>query len=210
MKEESGKRKRLMITSFFVLLTTAALLAGTVTAVPGAEVREVKRYAPAGPAPSAEFEVKLTINGELPLVVGIVETIPEGFGFVSTTHPSGQYEVSGQKVAFAVIDETEISYRVKAPSSGEGTFTGTWIDMLSEKEGSITDTPVIVGEGGSGAIREDTAPTTVASTTATPATASTPASEVPGFGTIFTALSLLIACLSVIMMRNEEGGGGVE
>ncbi len=157
MKKKSGRREKLMLLPFFALLVTAALLAGTVTTVQAAEVAGVMRYAPAGPAPLAEFDVRLAITGELPLVVGIVETIPEGFSFVSTKYD--HYDVSGQEVAFAVINTTEITYRVKAPSSGEGTFTGTWTDLLSENSGNIADTIVIVGGAGAGAIGDDTTST---------------------------------------------------
>jgi PGF-pre-PGF domain-containing protein len=80
---------------------------------------------------------------------------------VSTT--CEHYQISGQKVAFAVIDETEITYRVKAPSSGDGTFTGEWVDLLvltteleegKERWETIADTIVIVGGGGAGTIEE--------------------------------------------------------
>jgi PGF-pre-PGF domain-containing protein len=166
LKKKSGRLEKIVLLLLFVLFVTSAFLAGTVTAVQGAEVEGVTRYAPAGPAPSAEFDVRLTITGEVPLVVGLVETIPEGFRFVSTTYE--HYEDSGQEVAFAVINTTEITYRVEAPSSGEGTFTGTWTDMLSENKGSIADTIVIVGGGGAGAI-EDDATSTPTPTPAAPA-----------------------------------------
>jgi hypothetical protein len=219
-KKKGGRR--LLTVLLFVLLTTAASLAGMVTAVQGAEVEGVTRYTPAGPVPGAEFEVKLTITGELPLVVGIVETVPAGFDFVSTT--SDHYEISDQEVAFAVIDETEITYWVKAPSSGEGSFTGTWIDMLSDSEGSIADTIVIVGGGGTGAIGVETpmptpavttttpvttpkpSPTATATATATATPAALPASEIPGFEAILAAVSLLIACLFVVMWRTKGEG----
>lgn len=153
MRGKSKMRKRWMLSPFFMPLATAALLAGTVTAAKAAEVREVKRYAPAGPAPGAEFEVRLRITGELPLVVGIVETIPSGFKIPEEGEDERPFvNVSGQKVFFAAINVAEIKYRVKAPSSGEGTFSGTWIDMLSENEGGIADTIVMVGGGGAGAI----------------------------------------------------------
>jgi hypothetical protein len=171
--EKRGK-KRWKILTLLLLLATAAFLAGTVTAVPSTD--GVTRSAPANPVPGAEFDVKLTISGERPLVVGIVETIPEGFDFVSTSHPSDQYDVSGQKIAFAVINET-----------------GTWIDMLSQKEGSIA---------GTGGIEEGSTPT--------PTPATTPTPEVPGFETFFTALTLVIAGLFVVLLRNKEEGGRVE
>ncbi len=186
---------RCKILTLLLFLATAAFLAGTVTAVPGTD--GVTRSAPADPVPGAEFDVKLTISGERPLVVGIVETIPEGFDFVSTSHTPDQYDVSGQKIVFAVINETEILYRVKASSSGLDTFTGTWIDMLSQKEGSIA---------GTGGIEEGSTPTP----TPTPTPATTPTPEVPGFETFFTALTLVIAGLFVVLLRNKEEGGRVE
>lgn len=209
MKKKRGKCERALRVLLFTF-TATALLVGTVTAVTHAEVESVTRYAPVGPAPDEEFEVTLRITGELPLVVGIVETIPSGFSFVNTTHPAGNYSVSGQKVAFAVINETEIKYRVKAPSSGEGTFKGTWVDMLSENEGSIADTIVIVGGGGAGAIEAPAVtPTPTPSVTTptpviTPSPTPTPASKVPGFEAIPAAVSLVVAGLVVVRKRRKR------
>jgi hypothetical protein len=183
--EKRGKM-RWKILTLLLFLATAALLAGTVTAVPGTD--GVTRYAPADPIPGAEFDVKLTISGERPLVVGIVETIPEGFDFVSTSHPPDQYDVYGQKIVFAVINETEILYRVKASSSGLGSFTGTWIDMLSDKEGTIRYITDIVGADS--AVEEGPTPMLVVTTPTT-------TSEMPGFGHIFAIVSFLIAYIFV-------------
>ncbi|MBN1762375.1 MAG: hypothetical protein JW878_04770 [Methanomicrobia archaeon] len=194
IKRENKSEKSLTALLLCMLLATAAFISGTVTVAQGAEVNEVTRYAPASHASGAEFEVKLTITGELPLVVGIVETIPEGFRFVSTM--CEDYEVSGQDIAFVVVNEKEITYRVTAPSSGEGTFSGTWIDMLSDKEGNITDTT--------------TPPVTTPKPNPTATPAATPRSEVPGFEAIFTAIALLITCLLVCMWGGKEEGGSVE
>ena len=199
--EKRGK-KSWKILALLLFLATAAFLAGTVTAVPSTD--GVTRSALANPVPGAEFDVKLTISGECPLVVGIVETIPEGFDFVSTSHLSDQYDVSAQKIAFAVINKTEVVYRVKASSSGLGTFTGTWIDMLSHKEGAIRDITDVVGAGST--IEEEPTPmqvvTTPTSKMAQSPTAA-PTSEVPGFEPIFTIVSFLIAYLFVF-----RGKGG--
>jgi PGF-pre-PGF domain-containing protein len=148
-KSRNGKRKGLMPLSLFVLLAIAALLAGTVTAVQGAEAESVTREVES-PLSGEVFWVTLTINGELPLVVGIVETIPSGFSFPSSGVSTTPYSVSGREIAFAVIDEKEIKYKVIAPSSGEGTFTGTWADincpLSKEKDIEIgSDSDVIVG-----------------------------------------------------------------
>jgi PGF-pre-PGF domain-containing protein len=166
MKKMKVRQKGFVRSSLVLLALAAVLLVVTVTAAQGAEGGGVTRYAPAGPAPNAEFDVTLTMNGDPPLVVGVVETIPEGFSFVSTT--CEHYRVTGQDVAFSIINKKEITYRVQAPSRGEGTFTGTWVDLLSEHEGTIGETIVIVGGGGgAGATRDGTGVT--GASTPTPA-----------------------------------------
>ena len=195
--------RRWKILTLLLLLTTAAFLAGTVTAVSGTE--GVTRSAPADPVPGAEFEVKLTISGERPLVVGIAETIPDGFDFVSTSHPADQYAVSGQKIVFAVINETEITYRAKASSSGLGSFTGTWIDMLSQKEGSIRDVTDVIGDDST--IEEGPTPLSVVATPTSrmkQSLTATPGSEVPGFESIFTIVSFLIAYIFVFRCKGGD------
>jgi len=167
MKEKKGKCERAMLVLLFTLAATA-LLAGTVTAVTHTEVESVTRYAPASPAADEEFEVTLRISyAKLPLVVGIVETIPEGFKFPSSDVSTTPYKDSGQKISFAAIDEKEIKYKVIAPSSGEGTFTGEWVDLLvlspeleEGKERWHTVAPeggtlVEIGGGGAGAKEEE-------------------------------------------------------
>lgn len=132
MKKKTGKYERAMLVLLFVLAATA-LLAGTVTAVTHTEIESVTRTIPDVVEPDAEFEVTLTISyNELPVVVGIVETIPEGFRFVSTTHPF--CEQSDSDISFAVIARSEtvseIKYRVVAPSSGRGSVKGEFVDLL--------------------------------------------------------------------------------
>ncbi|MGC9444161.1 MAG: hypothetical protein ACP5E9_04425 [Candidatus Methanospirareceae archaeon] len=179
-----------------LILVSSALFANTIGAVQGADVSGVRLSVLHDPAPGAEFEVTLTVDGEPPLVVGIRETIPEGFGFVSTTCKN--YEVSGQEIVFVVMDETVMSYRVTAPASGTGTFTGTWIDLLGEGEGSVAATTVAVGGS-------DTP-----STSAQPgASIETPHADseptVPGFKALSLIGSLAIVLLLLIRMRVTGG-----
>ncbi len=80
-------------------------------------------------------EVKLIIEGETPLFVGIVDTIPEGFSF-----PEDNKDVSSAayfkvdrnqgKISFSVTDERELTYNVIPSFSGEAGFEGYWVDML--------------------------------------------------------------------------------
>jgi PGF-pre-PGF domain-containing protein len=139
MKEKRGKCERAMLVALLAFAVTA-LFVGSVAAVTHTEVEKVTRSIdPDVVGPDAEFEVTLSITyEELPLVIGIVETMPEAYSFVScpTEIPAGQCHASGDKVAFIVIckeGETainEITYKVKAPSSGRGTFEGEFVDLL--------------------------------------------------------------------------------
>ena len=88
---------------------------------------------------------------------GIVETIPEGFTFLKASCPADEYRISGQKLTFAVINEPEITYRVRAETGGSRTFTGTWNDAVGKKEGTIPPTTINVGSGAAaGAAPADT------------------------------------------------------
>jgi hypothetical protein len=178
----------------FLPLLMLIMLVSSMSAVQGADMGGVRRSVLSNPAPGAEFVVTLTMEGEPPLVVGILETIPEGFDFVSTTCKN--YEVSGQEIAFAVVNETEVNYRIKAPASGTGTFTGTWVDLLGDGEGSTGTTTVVVGGSG------------MPSSSAQPgASTETPSAEpaVPGFEALSVTVSLVIVLLLLISMRTMGG-----
>jgi len=84
-----------------------------------------------------EFDVTLTLDNIT--ICGIAETLPDDLTFVSTTHPIEKVRVSGQKISFAVINETRVTYRVRSSTSGSGTpeITGVWIDLLSDSEGAV-------------------------------------------------------------------------
>jgi len=99
------------------------------------------------PSVSAGGEVLVTLSIDGMSAGGIVETIPEGFSFVETSHQADKYRISGQKLSFAVIGESEITYRVRAETAGPRTFTGTWNDAVSKKEGTIPQTAVNGGSG---------------------------------------------------------------
>ena len=86
---------------------------------------------------SGEFDVTLSMNNIT--ICGIAETLPGDLTFVSTTHPIEKVKVSGQKISFAVINETNVTYRVRSstPGSGMPEITGIWIDLLSDSEGAV-------------------------------------------------------------------------
>jgi hypothetical protein len=191
----TGSGRNWFLRLLMLILVTSALFTSTMGAVQGTEVSGVRRSVPGDPAPGAEFEVTLTLEGESPLMVGICETIPEGFGFVSTT--CRNYEVSGQEIAFAVMNETVVSYQIKAPASGTGTFTGTWVDLLGEEAGSIAATTVVVGGGGT-----PSTPAQPVDSMETPIVE--PPSTVPGF----KALSLVVALIITMLLMGKRITGG--
>ncbi len=111
------------------LVIVAIAVTGMAT---GAEVTRI--IVPDNPAPGSTFDVTLRITGLQ--VGGIVERIPDGFTFVSTTHPRNQTSISGQNVIFAVLNETLITYSVRAPAGdGSGIFRGEWYDALNITRG---------------------------------------------------------------------------
>jgi|GEM_PF-1635907 len=136
-----GKGKKLVV----VLL--AAIVLSALAAPVVAEEKVTRRVSTTNPSPNEDFDVTLTSGFQ---IGGIVETIPDDFSFVSTAHPPEQYNVSGQNIRFVVINEPEIKYTVKAPSSGSGTFRGVWEDVLSATNGTLADTNVTVKSAGGG------------------------------------------------------------
>jgi len=143
-----------------------------------------RTLSPMLPSPGSTFEVTLNITGLR--IGGIVETIPDGFTFVSTTHPLNQTHVSGQKVVFVVLNETSIRYEVRAPSRGSGTFSGTWYDAMSEKEGDIESTHV-----------------SLRMAEASPTPTSAPAPPVPGFEAVYALAGLLVVAVAVLVLHRS-------
>ncbi|WP_406657664.1 hypothetical protein V7O62_03655 [Methanolobus sp. ZRKC2] len=120
-------------------LIIAILLSSTAIAE---EIQVIRTLSTTNPTESSEFIVTLSVSGTD--VIGIVENIPEGFSYTSTDHPETQTNQSQQQIIFSLVEETQIVYRVEAPSSGSGKFTGIWYDPLAKTEGAIEDTTVNV------------------------------------------------------------------
>ena len=192
-------RKEMLVVS---VLTVLLLFIAAIVSVTGAEVR--RSVSTNTPAPGAEFDVMLTISGlqsDDSVVCGIVETIPEGFEYVKSEYPSDQISVSGQRIAFAVINVTTIRYTVKSPSSGSGMIKGEWINLLNETDGKITDTGItVITHGSNKRDVESTQTPTMTSAiessmpvTPTAETAnSTSSPTIPGFEVVFASVALLL------------------
>ncbi len=167
-------------------------IAPIVTAVAPAATRTLST---ANPVPDSTFEVMLDLSGFQ--IGGVVETIPDGFTFSSTTHPSNRTYRSGQKVVFVVINETSLKYDVRAPSEGGGTFTGTWYDALNGTTGDIERTDV--------SVRIAETPTPSPSQTQK----QTPSPSTPGYKAVFALTGLLTVAYMILFGRrrgNFKGG----
>jgi PGF-pre-PGF domain-containing protein len=114
------------------------LLALTLCAIP-ASAGSAERTLPSSVNTDSEFQVKINVAnyGEAGQVI---EKLPEGFTFVSSTLPEGAVSVNGNKVSFLLINEKSFSYALKAPASaGTYKFEGILRD-INKNELSIVPT----------------------------------------------------------------------
>ncbi len=81
------------------------------------------------------LDITLTLT-DIP-VGGIVETIPDSCTWAGCDHPDNRTRVSDQHVAFAVIGEETIRYRVQGPPEAGEAFAGTWEDLLTGESGTV-------------------------------------------------------------------------
>ena len=190
-----NKNNKKILTIVLIIATILGVLTSSVALTPIATAKATdtavtRTPSTTTPTPDSTFEVMLNIAGLQ--IGGVVETIPDGFAFISTTHPSNQTYVSGQKVVFTVVNETSIRYEVRAPLEGSGTFDGTWYDALNEMEGNIDSTSVSVS----------VAETPMSSPTPTPSP------PVPGFEAVFALAGLFV--VAVLFLFRRKGGEGCE
>lgn len=122
------------------LLCIALLLMVVPVAVSGAPV--TRTLSTAEPGAGEAFTVSLSIEDVA--LGGVVETLPAGYAFAETDHPADRILVRGQKIAFAVMNDTRIAYSVRAPASGSGDITGQWEDFIGEVDGAIPASHVAV------------------------------------------------------------------
>lgn len=123
--------------AFFLSMLMLVLFAFTVSSVSAtdSEVSDVTRTLPDSVTPNTVFTVVLDIEGSTPLVVGIVENIPQGLSFPNDDNDissSCDFTVdrNNMTIAFSVIDVDTISYNLVSSSTGVYDFSGQWVDLL--------------------------------------------------------------------------------
>ena len=84
----------------------------------------IRSFSPPSAALGGEVVVTVTASGYGPFG-GIMETLPAGFSYVSSSLPDDSVTVNGQVVTFNLLGETDFTYTVAAPSAeGSYSFSG--------------------------------------------------------------------------------------
>ena len=79
--------------------------------------------------PEGEVVVSIAVAGYGP-AAQIVETIPDGFTYVSTDLPGGATDTDGQSLTFVILGEDSFTYTVTAPAeTGSYAFSGSLTDI---------------------------------------------------------------------------------
>lgn len=120
-----------------VLCTCIFALCTPVTA-DGSVAREV------GPADAGGM-ITVTLSLDGMGIGGITEALPEGFTYVDSSLPPSQVLVQDDRVCFCVINESTVTYRVRAPDQGSGEIVGTWWDFTARTNGTIPSSAIPAG-----------------------------------------------------------------
>jgi len=148
-----------ILTMFAVL----ALLSSTALAVSSGSV--TRSLSAASISPDGNVTVSLTTSpSSLFAFYQVIETLPAGFTFVSSTPVNG--EVTGQQVKFTSIGSGPITYVVRAPSTENSyTFSGTFKDADLNSGIVSGDSQLIVSGTSAGIVSRSFSGTLVSSGT---------------------------------------------
>ena len=81
----------------------------------------IRSFSPMSAAPGGVVVVTITASG----YDQVVETLPSGFSYVSSSLPDDSVTVNGQEVTFILLGGTDFTYRVTAPgAAGHYSFSG--------------------------------------------------------------------------------------
>ena len=128
---KKSKIKPLLAIAGILLLLFAAVSVSTVTSeIATAESATATRTLPAEPVSAGEFFSVRIEASDYGIMGQVVETLPAGFKYATSTLDPGSVEVVGNTVKFYLLGETSFSYTVIAPDT-EGTyyFSGMLIDV---------------------------------------------------------------------------------
>lgn len=118
----------------------------TFTGLPGlpASTRAIRSISPSIVEPRGEIEVTVTVDG-FGWLGFLVETLPDGFRYASSTRPNYAVQVTGQQVRFFLLETAAFTYTVIAPAlEGPYLFSGTMtgFDRVDRAVGGVSSITV--------------------------------------------------------------------
>ncbi len=117
-------RKGRTVTMIAVMAALGLLGLGTVSAQQSPSA--TRSFDPAAVAPGGQVVVTVTVTG-YGSFGALIETLPAGFSFVSSTHSDAV--ANGQEVSFTLFGDSSVRYSVTAPTAeGAYRFEGTLRD----------------------------------------------------------------------------------
>ncbi|TQD23407.1 hypothetical protein [Methanolobus vulcani] len=193
---------------FVVGISLLGFLVATIGFASCSEITDVERHLPSDFSKGERAEITLEITGESPFMLGIVETIPEGFTFPETDSEVSdakffKVDRDAGKISFSISDSTEVTYYVIPSGGADNAFEGYWVDMLyqtqelnegKERWVAVTD-PNSASSGQS---------STVGSSGDSESKVE---SSVPGFSLFLSSVALFA---SILFMRKNNSGGDEE
>ena len=119
----ASSRRRQTVTAVAVAAALGLLGLGAVSTQGSGGARS---FDPPSVAPGGQVVVTVTVTG-YGAFGALIETLPEGFSFVSSTHSDAV--TKGQEVSFTLLGDSSVTYTVTAPTSeGAYRFAGTLRD----------------------------------------------------------------------------------
>lgn len=196
--------KKNKVVIFGLLLIIACMIFSPVALATGGEVTEVERNVPSDLVSGETTEIVLDITGDTPFMVGIVETIPEGFEFPADdadVSDASHFKVDRDagKISFSVGSENQVAYNV-IPSGDDGSgFEGYWVDMLFQTQ------ELNEGKDRWNPVTDANSTSTIASFSSdTESTDESTKSKSPGFEALPASIAIL-ACMCIF--RKYRLGG---
>jgi hypothetical protein len=193
---------------FVVGISLLGFLVATIGFASCSEITDVERHLPSDFSKGEMAEITLEVTGESPFMLGIVETIPEGFTFPDTDSEvsdanSFKVDRDAGKISFSVSDSAEVTYYVISSGGADSAFEGYWVDMLYQtqelnegKERWVAVTDPNSASGGQNSATDSSGDSE-----------SGVESGVPGFTSFIASISLF-AC--VFFARKNNSGGDEE
>ncbi|MBP2145353.1 uncharacterized protein (DUF58 family) [Methanofollis sp. W23] len=89
------------------------------------------------PAPADGSVVDVTLSIEEIAAGGVIEHLPPGFVFAGSNLPADRVAAEENRVCFALLNETSVTYQIVAPEKGSGEITGEWYDFIDRINGTI-------------------------------------------------------------------------